>query len=336
LLLQAGGRKVLSADSSTTTMHGTWIAESSFSMSDRKLKMDINSMADQDGANATAPSWLLRQLRPVSYRFRKHGEAKDSNPQRYGFLADEVQRVLPDLVKTFSGDGDHKTLQAVSYQDLIALIVASQQKIQKQVEDLHSQIEKLQLHVEEQHSRGTSYAEAQAKAHAEAKTEDLRAQRQMEEDTLRSEMHKEVEKLRVLLQTQDEKLRSEDEKLRSEDEKLRSEFSSRVARLETRVRLTSRLRATGSPRRGLSSSPTGCAACSNNGEQAGLKPAQVMPTERHLEDRIASIEESLRKPSASGSKDAHWGREDDRLERFVERVLLSIAADRSTLPSTAP
>merc|ERR1712048_181745 len=82
----------------------------------------------------TGPSWLLRQLRPVSFRFRRQPEAKFSeSPQRFGFLADEVQHVLPDIVRTMSSYRGHRDVKAVAYQDLIALIVAAQQAQQQQV-----------------------------------------------------------------------------------------------------------------------------------------------------------------------------------------------------------
>ena len=45
---------------------------------------------------ASQVAWALRELRPVAYRFRAGAEAKYT---RFGFIADELERVLPELVR---------------------------------------------------------------------------------------------------------------------------------------------------------------------------------------------------------------------------------------------
>jgi len=65
-----------------------------------------------------AVDWLLRELRPVSFAFRSGPEAKFA---RYGFIAQELETVLPDLVRT---DKDQKY---VVYQDLIAVLTLTSQ-----------------------------------------------------------------------------------------------------------------------------------------------------------------------------------------------------------------
>lgn len=58
--------------------------------SDRRLKHQISDLP-------SALS-LVAQLRPVTYRFRDEGIYRDDNVTRWGFIADEVQAVIPSAV----------------------------------------------------------------------------------------------------------------------------------------------------------------------------------------------------------------------------------------------
>ncbi|CAK9010054.1 unnamed protein product, partial [Durusdinium trenchii] len=60
---------------------------------------------------AEGVSWVLRQLRPVSFKFKNGPEAKYS---RYGFIAQELQEVLPSVVRSVQTDGREHL--AVAYQ----------------------------------------------------------------------------------------------------------------------------------------------------------------------------------------------------------------------------
>merc|ERR1719491_1350335 len=53
--------------------------------------------------------WLLRQLRPVSYFFRK---GVDSKSMRFGFIADELDSVVPEVVRR-TGDREVADQKAV-------------------------------------------------------------------------------------------------------------------------------------------------------------------------------------------------------------------------------
>jgi len=79
-------------------------------------------------------SWVLRQLRPVSYKFKSGPEAKYS---RYGFVAQELQQVLPAVVR---GQGDEHL--SVAYQDLIALLTLAQQITQDKVTKAEAMMQK--------------------------------------------------------------------------------------------------------------------------------------------------------------------------------------------------
>lgn len=124
-------------------LHGTWLAPSSLAPSDRRLKKDIRPLgrtikdllgnqfhedqADSSGqtpaSDAGGAMWLLRQLRPVSYSFKKGAESKH---MRFGFLADELETVVPNVVRNLNF-GDYPDMKTVMYQDLIALLTAAAQ-----------------------------------------------------------------------------------------------------------------------------------------------------------------------------------------------------------------
>lgn len=118
-------------------LHGTWVNDNPLTSSDRRLKSSIAPLyrAFKDAGPKTddtkerdaseGVSWVLRQLRPVSYKFKSGPEAKYS---RYGFVAQELQQVLPAVVR---GQGDQHL--SVAYQDLIALLTLAQQITQDKV-----------------------------------------------------------------------------------------------------------------------------------------------------------------------------------------------------------
>lgn len=133
------------------TLHGTWVTESEngITTSDRRLKQNIQplfrSIAESEPAKrstsaasmqqgtqgataqrASVVDWVLRELRPVSYSF-KHGA--DAKQERFGFVAQELQHVLPDLVR---GAGEQD--KSVVYQDFIALITLASQSLQESLD----------------------------------------------------------------------------------------------------------------------------------------------------------------------------------------------------------
>lgn len=139
------------------TLHGEWFADSVQTSSDRRLKKDIQPLyraiaeSSEDAVQKLAlPSdatpgekrtgvvdWVLRELRPVSYSFKKTAEAKQ--PSRYGFVAQELERVLPSLVR---GKGVEE--KAVVYQDFVALLTLSAQSIQERVNTNRGKVKSLE------------------------------------------------------------------------------------------------------------------------------------------------------------------------------------------------
>lgn len=166
------GVKSVTAETDGGILHGAWTSDAAIVTSDRRLKKEIvplqrtlkSFMQLQDGkaqprnmvdsrkpgpsarAGLTDPSgatgsgdgalWLLRQLRPVSYSFRKGSESKY---MRFGFIADELESVVPQVVRNV-GDKEVSDQKAVVYQDLIALLAASLQAMQGNFENIRDTI----------------------------------------------------------------------------------------------------------------------------------------------------------------------------------------------------
>jgi len=169
-----GGTKSATFESDGGILHGSWNVESSLVTSDRRLKTNImplqrtlrdviaprgekkapasselkTSMGLQHSGQGTGSKggagdgalWLLRQLRPVSYSFRK---GMDSKFMRFGFIADELESVVPEVVRR-PGDREVTDQKAVVYQDLIALLAAATQSQQKLIEQQQDRVQKLE------------------------------------------------------------------------------------------------------------------------------------------------------------------------------------------------
>lgn len=152
-------------------LHGTWESEGVVTSSDRRLKRDITPLHQTllsrmstvkgttgEGLDASSSSgsgsgtgtgakkktrqeavdWVLRELRPVSFTFRKGVDSKSmQGKHRYGFVAQEVEKVVPDLVRDI---GATKTMM---YNDLIAMITVAAQDHQERLDQHHGEVGKL-------------------------------------------------------------------------------------------------------------------------------------------------------------------------------------------------
>ena len=63
---------------------------------DTTLRDEVPPMVED--ATEQPSSWVLRELRPVSYRLK---EGPDSKSLRYGFVAQELDKVLPAVEEKF-------------------------------------------------------------------------------------------------------------------------------------------------------------------------------------------------------------------------------------------
>ena len=101
----------------------------SFNPSDGILSaVDFNSLSDQqyktDVQNITTGIEVINQVRPVSFRWKDNGKTS------YGVIAQEIEKILPDLV-----DSNHLG-KTVGYLKLIPFLVQSIQELQQEIEKL--------------------------------------------------------------------------------------------------------------------------------------------------------------------------------------------------------
>lgn len=129
------------ADGRTFTPSGLWTA------SDARLKTNIQTLG---GALD-----MIRQLQPKTYQFRNDGKyARTSLPagQQYGFLAQDLERVMPEAVAeapVFLRDAEGKdagteTIKAVNYNALIPVLTKAIQELEAKVEQLEQKLAAVQ------------------------------------------------------------------------------------------------------------------------------------------------------------------------------------------------
>jgi hypothetical protein len=82
-------------------------------------------------------------LRPVSWRWKA---AKKSDRPRYGFIAQELEEILPDLVteEAWQGDGtvkgDGSMRKHIAANDITPYLVSAIQEMQAQLDNLEKQL----------------------------------------------------------------------------------------------------------------------------------------------------------------------------------------------------
>lgn len=97
--------------------------------SDARLKQNINAV--------TNANEMLAKLNPVSYFWNENGKKKGGNAQlQYGLIAQEVEKVLPNIVNT-----DNEGYKSVNYNELVPLLLQAIQEQNKRIEALEKQID---------------------------------------------------------------------------------------------------------------------------------------------------------------------------------------------------
>jgi trimeric autotransporter adhesin len=125
--------------------------------SSARYKRDIKPLAGAAGSVAEK----LAQLRPVSFRYKTEPEAT-----HYGLIAEEVDRVMPELVVR---DGDNRP-DSVQYQELVPLLLQQWKAQQAEIARQRAEIERQQDLLERQqaeNARQQSRLERQEAALAE-------------------------------------------------------------------------------------------------------------------------------------------------------------------------
>jgi hypothetical protein len=120
--------------------------------SDEKLKQNIQDF--------TSAMNIINQLHPKQYQFRQDGNYKLMNlpqGQHYGLIAQDVEKVLPNLVKDSKFETPRKPVtsendvqksetidfKALNYTELIPVLIKAIQEQQQQIDELNQKVETL-------------------------------------------------------------------------------------------------------------------------------------------------------------------------------------------------
>lgn len=127
-------------------LHGSWYVDVTVITSDSRLKTDIKPLQETlrslqkaksdagettnaESSEVTSPAqWIISQLRPVSFRYLKGGG------RRFGFVADDVEQVLPDMVHEENQEDDKGPTKGLLILDFIALLVSAVQSQQQMLQ----------------------------------------------------------------------------------------------------------------------------------------------------------------------------------------------------------
>lgn len=126
------------------TLHGAWNVDHTISTSDRRLKENITPILEtlkqsfnSSGSDPEPLHWVLRQLRPVSYNFKTGADAKHI---RFGFLADEMEKVLPQVVRQLPETAPSGIMKGIVYTDLIAVLTAIMRNFGQELQDMKDRV----------------------------------------------------------------------------------------------------------------------------------------------------------------------------------------------------
>jgi hypothetical protein len=116
--------KIVLGNSSVTTIGGqvTWTTNS-----DIRIKKNIR---DTHYGLST-----VMQLRPVEYTLIS------SDLKQVGFIAQEVNKLVPEVITGIEGDLEKGEILGITYANLVAVLTKAIQEQQKQIEDLHQKLE---------------------------------------------------------------------------------------------------------------------------------------------------------------------------------------------------
>eukprot|EP00928_Gymnodinium_smaydae_P064938 TRINITY_DN4815_c1_g1_i4.p1 TRINITY_DN4815_c1_g1~~TRINITY_DN4815_c1_g1_i4.p1 ORF type:complete len:428 (+),score=66.78 TRINITY_DN4815_c1_g1_i4:53-1285(+) len=178
----ASGARQLSLNHDGGVLHGLWMVDmDAGGMSDRRLKENIRPLVETlRRARALAPAspapsssastgrtrpkvgdswhgeaerpgviaeWLLRQLKPVAYNYRKRAseEQQPRKATRFGFIADDIGKILPEVERqNVGGSGS----SGIIYQDLVAVLVYALQDLGSGLRALAPRMLEVELRLE--------------------------------------------------------------------------------------------------------------------------------------------------------------------------------------------
>ncbi len=110
--------------------NGTFLAAAYQTPSDIRLKKDIAPL--KSGVST------IMQLNPVHYNKKRSLESNDYSITENGFIAQEIQKVLPTLVQEGT---DKDKLLSVNYVSIIPILTKAIQEQQAQIDELKKMVE---------------------------------------------------------------------------------------------------------------------------------------------------------------------------------------------------
>jgi len=121
----------------TSTGHVDVEARSYLQVSDERLKTNIKRISNAQGESALRK---VLQLNGYSYDWKadigQHSVKNSGNSHQVGFLAQEVEKIIPEAVVTADSSG----VKAMSYSYIIPYLVEAIKEQQKTIEELKAQI----------------------------------------------------------------------------------------------------------------------------------------------------------------------------------------------------
>jgi len=139
--LYAGDVRMISGNSDTHTgyLHGVWVSEAGVTVSDRRFKHDVTPIDIEfrggKFGNTTLVD-LLASMRPVAYSLVSQGEPEVN--RRFGFIAQELEEIIPDLVYNIKETGT----KSVLYEDMIAILTSVVQEQYAKIASLEEEMTK--------------------------------------------------------------------------------------------------------------------------------------------------------------------------------------------------
>lgn len=133
--LAGQGDQVVFYNTQTSTFNSIQV-KNVYNYSDARAKTNIQPLANCMSG--------LKKLRTYSYKFKDEGTAakaytlrKGGHGKEYGLLAQEVEKVFPNLVVT-----DNEGKKLINYTELIPVLINAVQQLSSEVEELKGKISK--------------------------------------------------------------------------------------------------------------------------------------------------------------------------------------------------
>ncbi len=133
LVVDTGGNVGINTTSPSEKLHvvGNVLATSYLYISDRRLKKDIESITGSGAED------VLERLQGVRFKW------KSDDRSDIGFIAQDVEKVLPELVHT-GNDG----MKSVQYGNIIPLLVEGYKSEKARADSLQSRLDSLESRIE--------------------------------------------------------------------------------------------------------------------------------------------------------------------------------------------